>query len=147
MSKRYLHSIGGSKIVEDGSTEMIELLSGGTWFKSKDEVETPVSGEADTEENEIIVRIKELEQAEAGLDKLSDQELNDLYTAVDTEMDERGLFGADTKTEAPTEGTVIDLDALSDEDLKALGQKHKIKSYASMSRDTLISRLKGVHNA
>ena len=147
MSKRYLHSADGSKIVEDGSTEMIELLSGGTWFKSKAEVETPVSGEADTEENEIIVRIKELEQAEAGLDKLSDQELNDLYTAVDTEMDERGLFGEDPETEVPTEGTVIDLDALSDEDLKALGQKYKVASFASMKRETLIEALKGVHNA
>ena len=144
MSKRYLHSIGGSKIVEDGSTEMIELLSGGTWFKSKDEVETPVSGEADTEENEIIVRIKELEQAEAGLDKLSDQELNDLYTAVDTEMDERGLFGAEP-VEPPVNG--IDYDAMSDEALKEVGKELKIPSFASMKRDTLIEALKGVRNA
>ena len=144
MSKRYLHSIGGSKIVEDGSTEMIELLSGGTWFKNKDEVETPVTGEADTEENEIIVRIKELEQAEAGLDKLSDQELNDLYTAVDTEMDERGLFGAEP-VEPPVNG--IDYDAMSDEALKEVGKELKIPSFASMKRDTLIEALKGVRNA
>ena len=141
MSKRYLHSADGSKIVEDGSEEMTKLLESGEWFKDKSDVETPVSGEADTEENEIIVRIKELEQAEAGLDKLSDQELNDLYTAVDTEMDERGLFGAET------EETTLDLDALTDEDLKALGQKYKVPSFASMKRETLIEALKGVHNA
>ena len=141
MSKRYLHSADGSKIVEDGSEEMTKLLESGKWFKNKSDVETPVSGEADTEENEIIVRIKELEQAEAGLDKLSDQELNDLYTAVDTEMDERGLFGAET------EETTLDLDALTDEDLKALGQKYKVPSFASMKRETLIEALKGVNNA
>ena len=141
---RYLHSAEGSRKVEDGSEEMITLLESGKWFKNKADVENPVTGEADTEENEIIVRIKELEQAEAGLDKLSDQELNDLYTAVDTEMDERGLFGAEP-VEPPVNG--IDYDAMGDEALKEVGKELKIPSFASMKRDTLLEKIKEITNA
>ena len=154
MSKRYLHSAGGSKIVEDGSTEMIELLSGGTWFKDKADIETPVTGEATvTGEITPLAPGDDSEKIANKLSTLEDQPLIILYEEVDAEMVKRGLL--EPVELIPDENPVVvgeervmpDYDAMSDEALKEVGRELKIPSFASMKRETLLEKIKEISNA
>ena len=141
MSKRYLHSADGSKIVENESTEHREMLESGEWFENKADVECegkPTQGEAKDPEKEAIV---------FDIQEVGDEELMATWEMFDVEMQRRGFFKEEENTADGEEKVTIDLDALNDSELKALGQKYKIASFASMKRETLIEALRGLNDA
>lgn len=117
MAKRYLHTFNGSKIVEDNSKEMEDMLASGKWFKLKSDI--PIE---DVEENTIDVT------------SLPNKELQKLYDEVDDEMLRRGLF--DT-----TEQDNIDYNSLELKQLKEIAKEEGIKGYGTMKRETLIKAL------
>lgn len=146
MAKRYIHSAKDSILVENGSEQHEELIEGGEYFNDKADVEYP---DTPVDSDKVEAEQEAGEQTTAIVD-LSDEALGDLYVEVDAEMVKRDLFetpSGDIIDPEEEEGDAIDLDALNDDELRALGQKHKIKSFANMKRETLIEALKAVPNA
>lgn len=130
-------------MVEDGSEEMAELIESGEWFENKADVEVPTTGEAPIDEAPINEAPEdEAPVKEFDITKVEDEELVATWELYDAEMARRGFF-----EEKKEEGDAIDLDALSDSELKALAQKHGVKGFGSMKRETLITALKGLPNA
>ena len=137
MSKRYIHSAKDSILVEDGSEQHKELIEGGEYFNDKSDVNYVQTVEGTVGEGE--------DDAGTAISNLSDEDLESLYEEVDAEMVKRELF------EVPAgdgeAGDTINLETLTDSELKALGQKYKIPSSHLMKRETLIEALKGAANA
>ena len=130
--KVYLHKAGRESEVFELDSEAYNEAKENGWTSAR-QFEEP---KEETEEisKEDFTTVKDLD----------DDQLTDLYQDIVDEMKERELLADDIKPEQ-TEGEVS-LSDMEEDELKAIAKELKIKSYASMKKETLINKIMEVQD-
>lgn len=141
MAKRHLYNKGGDYKLFDEDNGLDEALESREWFKTEKEAlecDTPIVEDGDVKtiedfsDEEIVkeAEARELLESDKNISEFSDDEIK-------AEAEARELFVVEDE-ELDNE---VDLDKLSEEEVRSLGKKAGIQNYHNLGLDKLKTKL------